>query len=315
MWKLVAGLALLVAAGAALWRLWPVPVLTPAEMAARHAKPLPAPAGALRVYHLGHSLVNRDMPAMLAQMARAAGYAGHAYNSQLGWGASLDEHRRGQIKGFAEENASAAFRPAAEALASGDYGAVVLTESVEIRDAIRYHGSARALAHWAQAAVAGNPEARVYLYETWHRLHDPEGWLNRLDADLSRYWEAGLLRPAMADPATPTVRLIPAGQVLAAAVRAAEAGQIAGLARREDFFAVTPEGQVDPIHLNDIGNWLVAMVHFAVLYHRSPEGLPHRLVRADGSAADPPPDSAAAVLQKLVWDTVRRYPATGLAVP
>lgn len=315
----LAGLAILMVAGVAVWRLWPLlapqHMLSSAELAARQAEPLPPPAAPLQVYHLGHSLVNRDMPAMLAQMAQAAGYAGHGYRSQLGWGASLDSHRRGEIKGFAEENATPAYRPAAQAMASGDYDAVVLTESVEIRDAIRYDASARALAHWAQAAVAGNPDVRVYLYESWHRLDDPEGWLERIDADLARYWEAGLLRPAMADPATPTIRLIPAGQVLGAAVRAAETGQIPGLARREDFFARTPDGQVDPIHLNDIGNWLVAMVHFAVLYHRPPAGLPHRLLRGDGSAAVPAPDSAVAPLQELVWNVVRRYPATGLARP
>lgn len=315
MWKVLAGLAVVLAAGMALWRFWPVAALSPEELAARQSQPLPPPEGALQVYHLGHSLVNRDMPAMLAQMAQAAGFDQHGYNSQLGWGASLNQHRTGELKGFAEENATAAYRPAAEAMASGDYDAVVLTEMVEIRDSIRYHDSARALAFWAQAATSGNPDARIYLYETWHRLDDPEGWLERIDADLSRYWEAGLLRPAMADPATPTIRLIPAGQVLAAAVRAVEAGQVPGLTRREDFFATTPEGALDTIHLNDTGNWLVAMTHFAVLYQQSPEGLPHQLARGDGTPAALPPDSAVSALQKLVWDTVRSYPATGVAAP
>ncbi len=302
-------------AGAAIWYLTRPPVLSVAELAARHAVPLAPPEGSLKVYHLGHSLVNRNMPAMLEQMAHAAGFVDHSHNSQLGWGASLDEHRRGELKGFEVENATAAFRPAVEAMASGDYDVVVLTESVEIRDAIRYDDSARALAYWVSAAQAGNPEVRVYLYETWHRTDDPEGWLERIDADLARHWEGDLLRPAMAVPGMPTIRVIPAGQVLAAAVRAAEAGQVAGLSRREEFFALTPEGAVDPIHLNDLGNWLVAMVHFAVIYHRSPQGLPHRFARADGSAATPAPETAVAALQKLVWDTVRRYPATGLAAP
>jgi hypothetical protein len=45
--------------------------------------PLPAPKGPLKTYHLGHSLVGRDMPAMLAQLA------GHEYHSQLGWSKAL----------------------------------------------------------------------------------------------------------------------------------------------------------------------------------------------------------------------------------
>ena len=72
------GLAL-VAAGGAFWMMrWQS---GKAEAQALYAAPLPAPKGALRVYHLGHSLVGRDMPAMLAQLAGA----GHHYDSQLGW--------------------------------------------------------------------------------------------------------------------------------------------------------------------------------------------------------------------------------------
>jgi hypothetical protein len=313
-WAL-AGLLAAALAGAAAWYLTRPPVLTEDELAARYAVPLSPPDGAQKVYHLGHSLVNRNMPAMLEQMAHAAGFGGHGHRSQLGWGTSMDEHRRGEINGFDVENATAAYRPAAEAMASGDYDVVVLTESVEIRDAVRHDDSARALRHWVAAARAGNPGVRVYLYETWHRLDDPEGWLERIDADLARHWKGDLLRPAMAQADVGTVYVIPAGQVLAAAVRAAESGALPGLTSRQDFMARTPDGSVDTIHLNDLGNWLVAMVHFAVIYHRSPQGLPHRLVLPDGSAATPAPDTAVAALQKLVWDTVRRYPESGLAAP
>ena len=43
----------------------------------------------------------------------------------------------------------ARFREAHDAIGSGDYDAVILTEMVELRDAIRYHDSARALVDWA----------------------------------------------------------------------------------------------------------------------------------------------------------------------
>ncbi|MGQ0566776.1 MAG: hypothetical protein ACT4OK_17170 [Gemmobacter sp.] len=298
---------------AALWWLRAPATLTEAEFAARYAVALPAPAQGLSVYHLGHSLVGRDMPAMVQQLAQAAGLADHSYASQLGWGASLNQHRTGEVPGFTEENAHPAYRPAAPALASGDYDAVVLTEMVELRDAIRYHDSAAALAVWARAARAGNPDARVYLYETWHRLDDRDGWLERIDGDLPALWEARLLRQAMARDGTGTIYVIPAGQAMAAVVRAIEAGQVPGLTTREDLFARTPEGAVDPIHLNDRGAYVVALVHFATLYHRSPEGLPHRLLRADGSAADALPDQAVDPIQSLVWQTVRGYAATGVS--
>lgn len=304
---IVAGLAA-IGCMVLLWRVAAAPrAISQADLAARYAQPLPPPAGPLATYHLGHSLVGRDMPAMLAQLA------GHAHASQLGWGATLKGHWEGDVPGLTEENTHAHFRPAAEAADSGDYPVVVLTEMVELRDALRYFDSPKHLANWTRRFRAARPEARVYLYETWHPLDDPEGWLNRLDADLPRLWEGGVLRPAMAEAGVGTIHVIPGGQVMAAAVRAIEAGQVPGLSRREDLFATTPDGTPDQIHFNDAGAYLMALTHYAVIYHRSPEGLPHALTRADGSPAAALPQDTALVLQRMVWDVVTGYAATGVA--
>lgn len=294
---LLAMAAAAAAAGLAGWRLWPPRGLSDAAFAALYAEPLPALETPSAVYHLGHSLVGRDMPAMLAQLA------GHRWNSQLGWGASLMNHWEGKVPGYAEENASDAFRPAGEALDSGAYPVVVVTEMVELRDAIRWHASAEHLAKWAARARAGNPAVRVYLYETWHRLDDPQGWEARIAADLPALWEGKVLRPAVAKVGA--IHVIPGGQVMAALVAAAETGRLTGLASRRDFFA-------DDIHFNDLGAYAMALTHFAVIYGRSPEGLPHRLQRADGSRADPPPAEAVAALQGLVWQVVSGYALTGV---
>ncbi len=132
-----------------------------------------------------------------------------------------------------------------------------------------------------------------------------------MDADLPALWLGELAQGAMAWGAPP-VHIIPGGQVLAAAARAAEGGAVPGIARREDFFARNADGTQDPIHLNDLGAWLIALTHYAVLYHRSPEGLPTTLARADGSSFSVPPDTAAA-LQALVWQVVRATPRTGVS--
>lgn len=281
-----------------------------AAFKAAYAAPLPPPEGPLAVYHLGHSLVGRDMPAMLAQLAPE----GHRYESQLGWGTSLKEHWEPDlpIRGFETENDHRRYRDAKQAIGSGDYDAVVLTEMVEIRDAIRYHDSAAYLARWADLAWKANPETRVYLYETWHRLDDPEGWLARLDADPARYWEAKILRPAFARTGR-AIHVIPAGAVMAAFVRAVhKAGGVGNVARREDLFAVKPDGSRDPIHLNDLGAYLVALTHYAVLYQASPVGLPVRLTRADGSPADAPDAEAARLMQETVWGVVSADAMTGV---
>lgn len=313
---ILAGVVAVAVAGAyGYWRKRRVPPMDLTAFRSLYSKPLSAPVGDLRVYHLGHSLVGRDMPVMLDQLARAAGHPGHAHASQLGWGASLDQHRQGAaaVPGFAQENDHENHVAADAALASGDYDAVVLTEMVEINDAIRYHDSAAALAHWVQAARLGNPDVRVYLYETWHRLDDAEGWLTRIDADVTRAWQDQLLRVAMAEPGVGTIYMVPGGQVLAAAVRAIEVGNIPGLTGREALFARDAAGVVDPIHLNDLGVYLIALTHFATLYQRSPDGLPYQLRLANGQPSASLPDLAVQPLQRLVWDVVSGYDLTGIA--
>lgn len=284
------------------------PELSQDAFEARYATPLQPPEGPLSVYHLGHSLVGRDMPAMLAQLA-----GGHDYASQLGWGASLRNHWTGEISGFEQANAHDQFKPAEATLASGRVDALVLTEMVEIKDAIAYHESAEYLALWDKLARTGNPDIRVYLYETWHNLDDPAGWLQRIDSDLGLFWEGELLRPAMAETDVGTIYVIPGGQVMAAVVREIEAGRVPGMSRREDLFARDAEGKQDTIHFNDKGAYLMALTHFAVLYGRSPVGLPHALKRADGAPADAPSPEAARVMQEVVWKVVTGYSPTGVS--
>ncbi len=272
---------------------------------ATYAAPLPAPEDPLQVYHLGHSLVGPHMPVMLTQLAGQ----GHSYNSQLGWGSYLKQHWEPDVpvNGFAESNGPPAFRDAKEAMASGDYDAIILTEAVEIRDTIKYHNPHDYLRKWTTAAWAGNPDARVYFYETWHNLDDPEGWLERLDMDLERYWESEILKRTLAyDEIDKPIYVIPAGQVMAAFVRKVEAADgIGPIKDRTDLFD-------DTIHFNHYGGYLVALTHYAVLYGRSPVGLPHQLTLADGSPADDPGPEAARLMQETVWEVVTTYPPTGV---
>jgi hypothetical protein len=265
--------------------------------------------GSLEVYHLGHSLVGRDMPEMLAQMAGPQ----HRYALQLGWGAALSEHWRGPVavNGFAQENATPRHREAHEALKSGTPDVFVMTEMVRLGDAIAYKDSSGATGRWAAEAAAGNPQGEIFLYESWHALDDPEDWLARLPQDLETMWKPGLLWPAARGAGKP-VWLIPAGQVMHAVVAEAEAGGIAGLVSREQLFARNPDGSLDSIHPNDLGNYLVALTHYAVIYGRSPVGLTNALNRADGTPAEAPTPALARRLQEITWQVVRSQPLTGI---
>ncbi|TVP70029.1 MAG: hypothetical protein EA339_13645 [Rhodobacteraceae bacterium] len=312
-------LAAIVAVAAVAWLLRPPSApaaLSLAEMVARHATPLPRPAQGMASFHLGHSLVGAEIPAFTQQLAEAAGFAGASYASQLGWGTSLRDHwdRDRPINGFAEMNTSAAHRDPRAALESGAYDALILTEMVDLRDAIRWHQSGPHVAKWAALARAHRPDIRVFLYETWHATDSAEGWLDRLDADLPALWQGTIMAQAMAAPEAGVIHLIPAGQVMAAFTRALEAqGGLPGLADRYALFAESPDGARDTIHPNDLGAYLVALTHVATLYQIDPRGLPFQLMRADGSAADAPSADVAALMQQVVWDVTRSLPQTGIA--
>ena len=272
---------------------------------ALYADPAPAPTGPLKVLHLGHSLVGHDMPDMLTQLAQS----GHSYHSQLGWGTFLKDHwdEDAARNGFETSNTHPQFRDGHAALASGDYDAVVLTEAVEIRDSIKYMESPRMLHNLTDKARTNRPDVRVYFYETWHPLDDPEGWLTRIDRDLEKYWETEILRRALNFEKDPQpIYIIPGGQVMARLTRAIEErGGVGPLKTRNDLFS-------DNIHFNDFGAYLMALTHYAVLYQRSPVGLPHILTRADGTAADDPGPEAARLMQEIVWQVVTGYPKTGV---
>ena len=279
--------------------------LNEAQFNALYDAPASVTQEPLKVYHLGHSLVSRDMPAMFAQLAGK----GHDYHSQMGWGTFLKAHWDPDtpINGFEDGNGHNRYRDAHDAVGSGEYDVVVLTEAVEIRDSIKYMDSPQMLHNWAQAAWDSNPGARVYLYETWHNLDDPEGWLNRLDRDLGLYWEGQILSPALNMQDTPRpIYVIPGGQVMAKVTRAIEdMGGIGPLETRQDLFK-------DTIHFNDYGAYLMALTHYAVLYQRSPVGLPYQLNKADGTPAQSLGPQAAALLQALVWEVVTGYAPTGV---
>lgn len=290
-----------------LWSRYYVPApLKEEDIRALYNNPAPAPTGPMKILHLGHSLVGHDMPAMLTQLAED----GHKYNSQLGWGTFLLAHwdPDGPRNGFDTSNTHPEFRDGHEAIESGGYDALIVTEAVEIRDSIKYMESPKMLYNWASKARKYNPDIKVYFYETWHNLDDPEGWLTRLDRDLETYWEGEILHRALNYDSDPKpIYMIPGGQVMAAFVRAVEAaGGVGPITSRKDLFS-------DTIHFNDYGAYLMALTHYAVLYQRSPLGLPHVLKKADGGLIEDLGTEAAQLMQKIVWEVITGYQKTGVA--
>lgn len=297
---------LLVAAIAGVARFGNTKPLDPTVFDALYNTPAPPPVDPQNIFFLGHSLVGTGIPEILMELAGE----GHNYSSQLGWGTSMQahwDHPNEPINGFQLLNAPSDFTDAKSAISSGSYNTMVLTEMVEIRDAIKYFDSGRYLHEWVSFGRQAYPEMRFYFYETWHPLDDREGWLERIDRDLERYWEKEIIQRALAfDDQPKPIYVIPAGQVMARFVRKVEErGGIGPISDRKDLF-------FDNIHLNAFGAYLVALTHYAVLYQKSPVGLPHVLKLSDGTPVDNPGPEAARLMQEIVWDVVTSYSRTGV---
>jgi hypothetical protein len=252
----------------------------------------------LAVLFVGHSLVSPDIPTMLTSLAKAEKLDGHI-DYQIINGAPLK---------WNWENA-----PKAEgldgrvALASGGYDVVVLTEAIPLKEQIEWNDSKGYALRWYDLAVTNNPKARVYMYETWHSRGsggDDTPWRQQLDRDLAE-WE-GIVDAVNGarKPGTPEMLIVPAGQGLAKLSDEVAAGRVPDVSALADLFA-------DDIHLNDVGKYFVAMIHYATIYRKSPEGLP-RALRGRWGPYKAPSQALATKMQQVAWEVVRSYPRSGV---
>ena len=254
------------------------------------------------VLFVGHSLVNTTMPGMVEQMLDAGHDASSVVHHQVINGAPLhwnwtNSHTAQGVDGRA-------------LLGSTAIDAVVLTEAVPLDNHLRWSDTVANALRFAELALSTNPNARVYIYETWHDVRSGTGvdvpyddgddviWRQRLTQDAPK-WQGivDAMDAALPDTAAP-VRVIPVGQALGRLADAIAAGEIPGLASITDLFA-------DDIHLTATGNAFVAMVEYAVLTGTSPVGLSATFADAWGGIAVDIPPALAAALQASAWASVQ----------
>ncbi len=252
------------------------------------------------ILFVGHSLVGPDLAPMVQAGLEARG-AEIRVEAQIINGAPLNYQW--------DKAAEAEGTDGRAALATGSVDALVLAEGVPLAGAIRWNDSPAMVARWAGLAWQHNPATQVFIYETWHSLKSGTGqavaddpgadqlWEARIEADLP-LWEsltdqANALRPDTAPP----VRVIPAGQAMLRAARAAKAGELPGITDISQFFG-------DDIHPNGKGLYLIAVTHIAAITGQSPEGLPAKLGRSWQSRDARISDELALALQRIAWAAV-----------
>lgn len=261
---------------------------------------LPKPLG-LRIIQSGHSLTD-PIPERLIVMLRAMGEELPVVVRSTIPGSPMDWRWNNPAT------------PDARATI-GKYDLLVLTERTSLSNTMPFHNSEKQALQWFTHAWSkgnGGAGAETVLYATWVTLasgpdaenpyNDSENhipWRERLPLELAR-WEqimdyVNQNRPEGAPP----MRMIPGPLLMLAMDDAIKQGKAPGLTDISDLFG-------DEIHINDVGTYLIALAHYAVIYGRDPRELPDRINN------DPRPELAA-FMQELVWQVVTDYERTGLS--
>lgn len=264
------------------------------------------------IFHIGHSLVNHDMPAMLKSFADSTPGANHTYENGIINGAPLFWHwdNSATCEGY-----QATTIDSKVVLNSGAHDVFVMTEGVPwdpiLSDFHAYADSFYTL------ALSGNPNIQTYLYETWNCINTglPAGcmydngdtilWVNRIRQDITT-WESVADSLMYKHPsATNPVYIIPAGQAFARLSDSINAGSVPGISSYTQLFS-------DDIHNNDTGKYFVALVHYACIYQQNPVGLPTQTYSQWGVPFTNISASLALKLQEIAWEAVCNYPRSGV---
>ncbi|CAM2065759.1 hypothetical protein SCOR_10295 [Sulfidibacter corallicola] len=245
------------------------------------------PESSLRkgVFLLGHSLVGFEMPWMLDGMALADGQQ-HTQEYAFINGAPL--------KWTWTHAADAQGANFEVELPSGNYDTLVLTEGLPITNHIT--DSVQYAPLFYGKILEGNADAQLYVYQTWPEII-VDDWYGELN-QWRMYWEQIADAVETAHPGK-TVYIVPAGPALAELRRRIEAGQVPGISeiRGTIFF--------DDIHMTRLGNYFIAMVHYATLYKRCPSQMKREF---DGPYGEPDwltvPEDLRAVFEDIAWQIV-----------
>lgn len=279
-------------------------LLSAALLAMTLAAPVQAqddPLPTLRILESGHSLTDGVMVPLQDMINAGGGRAGTLIKStlpgspmEIRWKDPTDPDQR-------------------EPEVMAQFDVFVNTERVALSGTLPWHDSpGYALKFMEHAWEHGNDGkgATSILYSSWVSLDsgpdyenpykDPDGLIpfrERLDREMV-LWEQILNHANENRPeGAPEMKMIPGTLVMAAAYDDIAAGNAPGIDDFRQMFS-------DDIHTNEMGGYLIALAHYAVIFNRDPRGLPAGVPARGG----PSPEQAA-WMQELVWNVVSNYPA------
>lgn len=254
-----------------------------------------------RIFSAGHSF-HVFMPSLLSQIAASAGIEGHR---QIGL-QSIGGSRVIQHWDLAEDKNTV--KPA---LATGEVDVLTLSP-IYLPD--------EGIEKLARLALEHRPDCRILVQEFWlpYDVYAPDYKQKRPEAVNRNSRTAAELR-AMSAPyfasmdahvkelnekfGKPAVRVVPVGQAVIALREKIIAGEAPGIKEQEELFTDAIGHATTPLRI------LVAYCHYAVIYGRSPEGLPMPRILQQSKYGN---EDLNRLLQKLAWQAACEHPLSGV---
>jgi hypothetical protein len=282
-----------------------------------------APRSTLRVraFFSGHSLLDNPLPNWIEAMAQSRGDS-LGWQQQIVLGSPIRIRTRGEDPAAREYSGYRLGRSRAGGpidvlreleqplqLAPGEkYDRLVITERPDLLGTMQWEGTIEYLRDYHDRVVQQNPDASTLLYQVWPDIdrRNPTEWLRYVDQELFA-WECVAARVnerLEASGRRDRVRVVPAGLALRALVQLALDGGLPGVEANvaHELDAIF----VDDLHLRPIGVYLMAAMHYGVLFGKSPVG-------AAGPATLNP--ALVPLLQRLAWDTLSGYQTPSRPAP
>jgi len=156
-----------------------------------------------------------------------------------------------------------------------------------------------------------SPDGDVLIYAQWPAANNGGDWTRRwleprTTNQMSRQeYEDHVTWLRANNPGKKPARLVPVGHVMHLLDQRAKAGLIPGLNTMWDWY-------IDGVHVNNAVNFIVGSTFYAVVYGKSPVGLPFEMYNHTDSRVTLTP-KLAKLLQEAVWEVVASHPLTGVS--
>jgi len=169
--------------------------------------------------------------------------------------------------------------------------------------------------NFTRLALANNPNIRIMIQESWLWYDNSEGYRNPVDFNAASIGHLLVIHHSsfMANDdyvinlnkkfGRQVLFVVPVGQAVIALRAKIITGQAFGLHQQADIFSDDLGHPKPPLAA------LVSYCHFAVIYRRSPVGLPIPSALVAGGCTD---EGLNRLLQQLAWNAVIHHPLTGV---